>query len=165
MTDERLFTLDTDGDPEGDPAFYTGRVSDGRQVLLGYGYEGMLQVWFDEAGTLLGAEPLPVTREHNDGNLYMAQLLRRVREWKREVGYGPGRIRVRHFWLHEPFDIGIRLLPQWALDFLCDPYVFPTEEERQETQAQIESGLARGDFVLHWGMSQYYIGPDCLVST
>ncbi len=165
MTDERLFAMDTDGNPHGIAPFYTGRVADGRQLLMGPDYDGMLLLWFDDGGVLLEAETLPIPRERGDqGSSYEERAIRRMVEWQREAGYRPGRIRVKHFWLDEPFRAGIRLLPEWAIEFLCDPYLFPTEEERQETQDYLDEWQAKGKFVLHWGESNYYIGENCAVS-
>ncbi len=73
-------------------------------------------------------------------------------------------IMVHHFFITDPILIAIRICPQWMLDFLCDPYSEPTPEDKKRTQDMVAEWQANGKFVLHWGLSTYYINKDLVSS-
>jgi hypothetical protein len=160
MTDERRFTIKTAGDPKTFATFYTGHAADGRQLLVGWGegadVEGLVFLWFDADGRFLNCELFNPPGK-GDRNHY----LREFRTRRKEVGYRPGPIRVRHFHLDTPFLITIRRLSGVSLALLCSPYAmaFPANrcvpfDQLASWIRRVKDGVASGHFELYWGENE-----------
>ncbi len=153
MGDDRLYTLDTLGDPHGSASLYTGRVPDGRQVLIGWDYGGLLLLWFDPQGELLEVEQwqIPCDPDWGAHGPHKDQILRLLPGRQAEMGFQPGPIQVRHFDVDDPFEIRFRGMTVAMLDFLDNPYHLTTEEDREDMTQGIAEWQAGGNFVLVWG--------------
>jgi hypothetical protein len=124
--------------------------------LVGWGdatsNQGLLFLWFDVEGRFLSVEPFILSEaERDSGEDYHDRYIRHFLERGRELGVRSGPIRVRHFYLGEPFLMAIRLLPEAALECLCDPHssLSDFEDIAQEVQ-EVKDGVASGQFNLFW---------------
>src|SRR4051812_15140953 len=124
MTDDnKLFLLR--GDWREANHHTTGRLPDGRQVLIGWEYEGVLFLWFSASGKFLRAEPVEVSVEAGNQRpeeRLMGAAHRYVEDWRTANDFVQGPIRVSFFYIRDPFVVTVRMLRQGALDLLCDPY-------------------------------------------
>jgi hypothetical protein len=167
VAEERLFTIKFDGDLGRFATFYTGHTVDGRQLLVGWSgsrEQPFLFLWFDADGRFLSAElfgsPCQDMGPEEDYLAYCKRYddfhLRRLAERGAEFGYRPGPIRVRHFYIDEPFLVAIRLTWSWAIELLCEPYSAPIPFDQVARDLQrVKDRVASGLFGLHWGDEGY----------
>ncbi len=151
MNEDRLFPFLT---PQ---RFDGGWVGDHSQVLINRGDDENLFLWFDGAGNFLRleGEPFPI------GPLEEYDLFRRrydeaIRSWMEERGVVPGMLRVRQFWLDEPFTIGIARHPEWMLEFLADPYAEAPDDWDRERE-RIDRWEHHEGFIFWWDQSEYWM--------
>ncbi len=174
--EDRLFVLNTNGNPEDFYCYFTGKTADGQQVLQAWYagenpyIEGMTQaqlVWFDSGGNIISTEsvalPLLPAAPPPWSSEDITQGCRTVRRHMGTLGVVPGPIRVRHFWLEEPFRMGISLLPPWLPEQIWDPYSIPGSQNLEEALygVNVVVGNKRfGDFRLFWGEEVFGVCGD-----
>jgi hypothetical protein len=122
----------------------------------------MAILWFSAEGSLEEVEDLPVPEDFPVDSFpnSTSWTVHHILEWQKRVGYLAAPIRVRHFFIEQPVLIAIRLLPEWAIEFLQNPYLYPDLEEREYFRDSISKWLESGKFVLYWGEEDFYIEED-----
>lgn len=150
------------GGADGFDRFYTGRAQDGRQVLLGWDDNGLVAIWFDAGGGVIGDERLeaPERADHASHVSDQARVIRALPEWLRERGVAPGPITVREFSLEEPVRVYFQGFADWADWVLNDPTQPITREKRERCRAQFTAERAAGRFYLVWNGELYTGGPE-----
>lgn len=159
----RLFTL---GNPNGVADCYAGRVPDGRGVLAGPSLDGLLVIWFDPAGQLIGPEviPLPSSR-----NARARGLAPRSEDWTTDalgwlagVGFRPEPVEVYGFSVEEPVPdeeadtrcavtVSVSRYPRWAERLLEPGLADLNDPEVQRDLDLLRRWEEDGCFVLYWG--------------
>ena len=150
--ENRLFRLRTPGDPAGLEKFYTGRVTDCRQVLAGWGESGLVVLYFDDGGEYLEHQVVPAQAGEDDGMLVLG--------WQRRAGFTPRPIAVQHFYLTKPVFATLRVLPDFLLKFLCDPYSAGSPDRQEHFAEELARWRASESFVLHWGEEKFFCAKD-----
>lgn len=157
----RLYILTTRGDPQGYASYYTGQVGDGRQLLLGWAYDGLIALWFDSRGELLNTEKLtpPAAEVVADGGASQGASLRLLRGWLPQVGYKSASIQVRWFrvWVDD-FPIYLKGLPE-GLDGTYGA-ISHAPEQVSETKKTIEEWRAEKNVVFVWGDESFCLNAD-----
>lgn len=168
----RTYTLRTHGDDAGDADFYTGRLPDGRPVILGPYNDHALLVMFYPDGRYrahLTRDLPPGDKDPSDRTETRRRAKALARAWREELGLhlDPGPIRVGGFMLPDsrinqwdPYHhVYITDLPRWGLVYRYDPYFYPTKEERSEVAASLAAWKESGKFVFWWG-KDYHMSRD-----
>jgi hypothetical protein len=141
MDTKPRYVLYTAGNPNGHATFYVGRVPDGRGVVAGECWAGLLVIRFDPSGKLLDHHVVPLQPE-TGGTDRTGQ----IQAWLRREGFRPERIEVEEFTVDEPAGVGISDYP-WGLEPPSDP-TDPDVRDRVEFARQWDED---GGFVVHWG--------------
>lgn len=150
MTSEQLFQIyPYAGD------FHTGRLRDGRQVLLGLLCPELVAYFFDERGHMLtGARRAwrtPATRigGHGPYNIddptFCAAIQQQISEWKLELELEEGPIRIAEFF-DADLAVGIEVVPGQFDDGQDEE----TPSERVERVAAKSKWVRSGKFVFWW---------------
>lgn len=153
---QRLYNITTNT-----PYFYTGRLSDGTQMLIGVQPPNLVGIVFDVTGDYLETslkqmdqEQEPTAEDQDKADAAFSAL---IHEWQTDLGVVPGTISVNQFCLPERF-IGITDLPEHYQEVLDHPENF-TEERLQMLRGDIEAWRANGQFVLNWD-EDYYMSEE-----
>lgn len=137
--------------------FYTGRIGDGRQALMGLLCPELVTFFFSPDGALIGREArpwdYPAPQFHGDGpyQIYDAEFRRRLEEqmsgWKSALGFEAQTIGVQAFFDREYY-VGVEELPG------------PEEEEDWEGEAEVlEAWREQGVFTFYWA-KDYIMSAD-----
>ncbi len=155
--EDHLYTLQ-----EG-PDFDTGFCADGTQVLFcPCYYHEVLGFFFDGAGRLVHQEQRKVEEDGSRGgdaspDCPATQLL--LKQWKDEVRFRPGTIKVRRFF-NEALFVGI----DDGLDMFEDHEAIP-EAEREYNRESRAGWLESGCFVFYFGRDYHVSGDGEVMST
>ena len=164
---DRLFTLRTYPSDEGEADFYTGRLADGRQALLGIYLPELVLVLFSGDGTYLEYQTRPLADGPKSGLITdedRAEFTARRVAWQRELGWQEGPIQVRRFML--PYHrIYLTDYPAWAAILEYDPYFYSNAEEREEMRRQKQEWEKEGCFVFWWGRDYHLSKEGEVLST
>ncbi len=148
------------------PYFYTGRLMDGTQMLMGVQPPNLVGVVFDADGNYLrtslkqlSREQRPTLRDQPEVNPKSAEdeFSAYIYGWQRELKLIAGTISVKQFSLPERW-IGIRDLPEHYQEVLDHPENF-SEERLRELQGDIQEWRESGEFVLDWD-EDYYLSKE-----
>ena len=153
-------------DPGPDADFRTGMGADGRQVLIGMLYPGLVAVFFDERGKLVHVEERvleePTLRAFRAGQIskvelrghYDSALLR----WQREIGLTERPISINEFYLHDRA-IGIEPVPKHLRDAVAAAARGDRSEDTRELAEQADEWARNEMYVLWWG-KDYWMTKD-----
>lgn len=169
------FRLFTAGDPAGVAAFHAGRVPDGRGLLAGPCTDGLLLVWFDPAGRLLGPAvvPLPSSQAAEAVGLapdfrgWTADALR----WLTAAGFRSVPIEVAGFSTVEPVpaaeagrrggtEVGVYRYPKWADPVLPGEDPDLTDPHLEKLARRLRRWDESGSFVVYWGGGTYHLDKN-----
>ncbi len=148
------------------PYFYTGRLMDGTQMLMGVQPPNLVGVVFDPDGNYLTTSLKQISREQRptlrdqseiDPTSAEDEFSAYIYDWQRELKLRTETISVKQFSLPERW-IGIRDLPEHYQEVLDHPENF-SEERLQELQGDIEAWRGSGEFVLDWD-EDYYMSEE-----
>jgi hypothetical protein len=145
--------------------FDAGFASGSRQVLMGFFWTGLVALFFDMDGYLMGEEvraipPDPPKHPRSGCFLSTPEYERSVASamtaWQTEIGFRPHAISVRRF---EADGLAIEDQPSHYVDFVADPERYaPDAGERERLARQVHDWDRRGCFVLHWGADLWLNG-------
>ena len=142
--------------------FHTGHLENGNQVLMGIQFPDIALLEFDPQGNYLSiaARGIPKQFLSVRNGIYWADdivLQALIKNWQDEIGFIPGTISVKPFFLPDQW-IGIQDLPDHYLEFLNQPENYD-EERRLQLQEDIRQWRESGDFVLYWS-EDYYLNQE-----
>lgn len=156
--------------------FHAGMTADHRQVLIGVTCPYLVAFFFDVEGNFACGqrrklEFLQPSGVWVDGELiegmvrrydtHDERILQCLREWQEEIGFNPGVIRVKQFFVQD-LVLGIDDYPSHFDDILEDPD--EEEAEQEEARESIREWAATGQFVLYWG-HDYWIDAQGQVTS
>jgi hypothetical protein len=150
---------------------HTGFTSDNRQVLMGLYCPDIVAIFFEQNGSLLEAQKRRLSfLKPDEGvyDIYDPRITDELLSWQTELGFQPGTIRVKRFfvWDNPEFSsdlpwmrngIGIQDYPDHFAEILGDPNAL--EEEKEALQKSLEPWEADGQFVLWWG-NDYWLNRE-----
>lgn len=147
--------------------FHTGRVRNGDQVLIGVRLPELAMLRFSPVGDLIGLATRAVPEDllHFSGSSVRAdpdQLAAQIEDWKSELGFMPGVISIRPFFLAAA-SIGIKDLTGTFEAFISDPTEFD-DELRQAIGNDLRDWTDAGNFVFWWNQD-YDLNKDGAVIT
>jgi hypothetical protein len=126
---------------------------------MGYHHPDIAAVFFDPDGVFLEFRARPAGNEATSKKVYHVgpsecapsreSVDLGTAAWQRAIGFQPGRIAVREFFLPDQH-IGIEPLPRHYVEFLRDPSLVTDDQERQDWYSDIRDWKEKGAFVLHW---------------
>lgn len=156
-THERLYTVASNP-----PYFYTGRLANGTQLLMGIQPPDFVLVEFDIHGNYLR-----VWGEDNAlGSSGISQhlvepkadeTLVQLQSWQTKLGIKHDTILIKKFFLPERW-IGIKELPEHYQEVLDEPDTFTLERQKQLND-DIRLWNDAGSFVLYWD-EDYYLNRE-----
>jgi hypothetical protein len=139
--------------------FFAGSVPDGRQVLLGWVWDFVGILFFDEAGELLEAResPLGIDPRQGFGPAVEAKVARAIRLLRRGLRFRERPIRVKPFSVAS-WDVALRKYPPYLEEFLDCP------DRYGEEDAEFYRRIAQGwevdqQCALKWG-NDHYLDKD-----
>ncbi len=148
-----------------DAVFSAGVTARGEQVLIGtHPNFSVATVFFDQQGCLLRNEhrptPRPAAQAGDDQRALLNQATwKTMEEWKEEMGFSPGVVRVERFFLsHER--IGVKDLPDFMHQYLAEAPDEGEELFRPGLYEDIEQFIHKGQFVLCWCGKDFWIDKD-----
>jgi hypothetical protein len=145
--------------------FHTGRLDDGRQVLLGLLCPEVVTYFFSAAGDLTGVErrawrtPAPRLGDVGPYQIsepaFAAEIERQIEDWKRELAAADGPIHIHAFFDDAHF-VGIEPIPG-HLEEPDDDAEAP--QEREERLVERKEWIQSGRFVFWWA-EDYWMTPQ-----
>lgn len=151
---ERLYHIKNDAN-----YFYAGRIKNGKQVLMGIQAPEIIVIEFDEEGNcsntilrIISKELLPTQQSISVSET--DELTTKLHVWQNELGFVPGTISVKIFFLTDRW-IGIRDLPDHYQNVLDRPEDY-SDDRRRDLLEDIRQWKKQGDFVLYWD-EEYYL--------
>ena len=135
--------------------FFTGSVPDGKQVLLGWVWDYVGVLFFDESGELLETKEYPhgVDLSRGLGPVVEAKVAKAIRLLKRGLRFRRGPIRVKPFSVAR-WDVALRPFPPDLEEFLACPEQFP-EEEVESYRRDVRQWEADQRCALKWGNDHF----------
>ena len=148
------------------PYFYTGRLADGAQTLMGVQPPDLVGVVFSVDGDYIKTLTKHISQERRLTTQDQSEVVpdadedefsAYIYEWQTELKVMPDTISVKQFYLPERY-IGISDLPEHYQEVLDHPENF-SEERLRELQGDIQAWRGSGEFVLDWD-EDYYMSEE-----
>lgn len=133
------------------PTYYTGRLPDSSQVLMGWCKEFIVVIVFSEGGNVveLQKHDLAVDTSKGLGPIVEAAVAKQVVEIQQQLGFRDAPIRVQPFFFDD-LGVELKVFPDDLEDFLAHPEDFP-EDDAEIYRADIQEWESAGNCVLVWG--------------
>jgi hypothetical protein len=135
--------------------FFTGSVPDGRQVLLGWVWDFVGVLFFDQAGQLVETSECPhgVDLSHGFGPVVEVKVAKAIRLLKRGLRFRKSAIHVKPFAI-KSWDVALRPFPLHLEEFLACPDRF-SEEDAAYYRRDVRQWEADQRCVLKWGNDHF----------
>ena len=150
IDEERLYTIQNESFD-----FWTGRLGNGNQVLMGLGPDEVTLVEFDLDGNYLRTIERQITKTQEplnfpyNGPQNREQGTKEILKWQSEIGFYGAAINVKKFFVRDRL-IGIDELSP-SLRYVEDEPELFTEEELPFYQTLLREWRENKQFVFYWG--------------
>jgi hypothetical protein len=139
--------------------YWTGKTPDGKQVLLGWVWDFVGVLFFDDQGRVAATRefPIGIDPKQGFGPAVEAKVAKLIRFLKRQLHLRKAPIRVEPFSI-EKWEIELRLFPNYLEEVLTRPDRF-SEEEAEWLRGRMQQWKADRCCVLTWG-NDHFINKD-----
>jgi hypothetical protein len=139
--------------------YFTGKTTDGKQVLLGWVSDFVGVIFFDDMGKIIETREysLGIDITKGFGPAVEARAKEEIKAIRKQFGVSRGQIKVQPFFIPK-WQVELKLFPDDLQDYLDHPDSV-AEEDLPIYRTDIERWIANQNYVLKWG-NDYYLDKE-----